>query len=67
MRLNKEYKPIDCCDLSDIKAGLNRLFDICSDIKKPLISRRIRAYNNRCTKLKINFNPFTYFIKIKTG
>lgn len=40
MLLNKEYKPIDCCDLQDIQTGLNKLFDICENSRKPIISRR---------------------------
>ena len=64
MKLNTEYKPCDCADLADVKAGINRLFDICNDLSKPIVKRRLGAYQRVVNKLKIDFNCFTYYLEL---
>ena len=63
MKLNDIYKPEECCDLADIKSGLERLAEISTDLDKKSVVRRILKYQDVVVSLNIDFDCYVYFTK----
>ena len=63
MKLNDIYKPSDCCDLADVKAGIERLSTISTDLNKKPVVKRILKYQDVVDSLNVEFDCYMYFIK----